>query len=138
MARALRYLAIIAATVGGSFATFVILLYRDPRGWESHEYSAIAFWSVPLAFLVLALGKLGRRRLRERSVAIRLAVATGTTIIAAIAWTFMAVVLTGGYALAFDANPFYCWLVGSSLGTFLLHFWPRLIEREKAVARAAV
>ena len=136
MARMTRYLAIVAATVGGSFATFVVLLHRYRPGWESHEYAAIAFWSVPLALLVLALGRIGRRWLRVRSLAIRIAVALVTTVAAAIAWTFVAVALTGGYALAFDANPFYCWLVGSLIGTFLLHFWPRITEREKSVAPA--
>jgi hypothetical protein len=125
MARIARYLAVVAATVGGSFATFALLLRLYRPGWESHEYQAIAFWSVPLAVLVLALAKVGRRWLGARPVVIRLLAAGVTAIGAAIAWTYAAVALTGGYALAFDANPFYCWLVGSLLGTAAAQLWPR-------------
>lgn len=137
MARVVRYLTVVAATVGGSFATFVVLLRLHRPGWESNEYQAIAFWSVPLAALVLALAKVGRRWRGARLV-IRLLLALLAAVAAAVVWTYVAVALTGGYALAFDANPFYCWLAGSLLGTAVAHFWPRHPPRPASIAQAAV
>jgi hypothetical protein len=33
-------------------------------------------------------------------------------------------VLTGGYALAFDANPLWCWTAAGLAGMSVALFWP--------------
>ena len=37
-------------------------------------------------------------------------------LVASVVWTLLAVALTGGYALAFDANPLWCWTAASLAG----------------------
>lgn len=121
--RLVRWVAVVAATVGGAFGTFALLLRLLRPGWVSREYGAIAFWSLPLAALVLVGATLiGRFRARPwlfRSLAVV------TCIAITVGWTLLAIALTGGYALAFDANPFYCWLVGSATGMLVANTWPR-------------
>jgi hypothetical protein len=114
----LRRVIVILATLGASLLTFTLLVYLDRPGWKSQEYLSIAFWTLPLAFLVLLVTRLTRRFLRRRPTAIGSFIAILLALVTSVTWTFLAVVLTGGYALAFDANPFFCWTAGSLAGFF--------------------
>jgi hypothetical protein len=118
-----RRAVVFAVTVGASVVTFAILLRLLRPGWASREHAAILVWSLPLGMLVLAGALPLRRFLRKQSAALRaLAVLLGGAVVA-ILWTVAAVALTGGYALAFDANPLWCWYVGSVAGLSASLFW---------------
>jgi hypothetical protein len=118
-----RRLVVIATTLLSTFITFRILVYLMRPGWESHEYSAIVVWTVPLSFLVLLFGKLSRRWFARPTTIVRIAGSIFLALVCAVVWTYLAVVLTGGYALAFDANPLFCWGVGSVAGSLLNTQW---------------
>jgi hypothetical protein len=109
--------------VAVAFAVFWLLVRLLLPGWESHEYVAIAVWSVPLGFLVLLAASPLRSRLRSRPL-VRVVLATVAAVAAAVLWTFLSVVFTGGYALAFDANPLWCWTAGSLAGVAVDLQWP--------------
>jgi hypothetical protein len=104
------------ATIVASVALFSVLVHLMRPGWRSNEYLAITVWTAPLALLAAAIAPALRRRLAGRRVAVRLAVTAILAVMIAIAWTFAAVALTGGYALAFDANPLWCWGFGGLAG----------------------
>ena len=125
MTRWTRRLAVIVTTLSGSVLTFWILLRLMRPGWKSHEYFAIAFWTLPLCFLVLLFAKVERRWFAQRSALIRLIATTVLALVCSLLWTFVAVALTGGYALAFDENPFACWTIGSLAGMLTAIRWPR-------------
>jgi hypothetical protein len=124
MNRWLRRLAVIALTVLGSVLTFWQLLQIFPVTWKTSEYPAIAVWSLPLGLLILLVAKIPRRWLARRNLLIRLVASVILAAISAVVWTFLAVGLTGGYALAFDANPLICWAVGSVIGMLTALNWP--------------
>jgi hypothetical protein len=111
-------MAIILAAVGASVLTFALLVYLDRPDRQSHEYIAIAIWTLPLAFLVLLVTRMTRTFLDRRSMITRWFLAVILAIATSLTWTFLAVWLSGGYTLAFDANPFFCWTVGSLVGFF--------------------
>jgi hypothetical protein len=119
-----RRLSVVVVTVAASALTFWIILQISPPPWKTSEYAAIAFWSLPLGFLVLLIAKLPRRWFARSNVVVRLFVSVVLAAIAAIVWTYLAVGLTGGYALAFDANPLHCWAVGSLVGMLTALNWP--------------
>ena len=118
-----RRLAVIATTLISTFITFWIVVHLTRPGWESHEYPAILVWTVPLSFLVLLFGKLSRRWFAKRTPIVRIVGSFFLALVCAVVWTFLAVILTGGYALAFDANPLFCWAVGSVAGSLLNTQW---------------
>lgn len=130
--RIVRWAAVISTTAAAAFLTFVVLLRLDPPGWESREYGAIAFWSLPLGGLVLVGAKMIRRFTGRPWLFRTLAVVI--TVAITIIWTFIAVALTGGYALAFDANPLYCWLIGAAAGMAVDVNWPQLPARDQHAA----
>ena len=104
--------------------TFWQLLQIDPPAWETSEYPAMAFWSFLLGGWVLAIAKYPRRWLVRSNIGVRILVSIVLAPISAVTWTYLAVGLTGGYALAFDANPFVCWAVGSLAGMLTALNWP--------------
>ena len=114
----LRRILVVIVTVASGVLTFTLLVNLDRPGWQSREYYAIAFWTLPLAFFVLLVTRLTRRLLSSRSANTRTLLTFIFAIATAIGWTFLAVVLTGGYALAFDASPLLCWAVASVAGFF--------------------
>jgi hypothetical protein len=137
MARAIRWLVVMAVTVGVAFAAFVILVHVLRPGWQSREYVAIAIWTIPLGGLVLLFARLLRSRLRQRPI-VRVLACVLSALVASVLWTFLAVALTGGYALAFDANPLWCWTAASLAGTATAIYWPperapKAVSRESAV-----
>ena len=117
-------LAVIAVTTIGGVVTFWKLLQISPPAWETSEYPAMAFWSFLLGLWVLGITKFPRRWLADGNIVIRLLVSVVLAAVSAVSWTYIAVGLTGGYALAFDANPFICWAVGSLVGTLTAVNWP--------------
>jgi hypothetical protein len=125
MTRWTRRLAVIGVTLAGSVLTFWILLRLTRPGWKSHEYFAIAFWTLPLCFLVLLFAKVESRWFAQRNALIQLVATIVLAVVCSVLWTFLAVALTGGYALAFDANPFVCWTIGSLAGMLTAVHWPR-------------
>jgi peptidoglycan/LPS O-acetylase OafA/YrhL len=138
MNRWTRRLIVVAITMVGSVLTFWTLLRISPPSWETSEYPAMAFWSLPLGLMALLVAKLPRRWLARSSIFIRVIVSAALAGITAVVWTYLAVWLTGGYALAFDANPFVCWAVGSLLGMLTAINWPTVgIERPNS-AQAAI
>lgn len=118
-----RRLVVIVVTLLGSVVTFWALVHFTRPGWRSHEYAAIVVWTLPLAFFVLLFGKLARKWFGQRASVVRFAGSLGIAGICAVFWTFLAVFLTGGYALAFDANPLVCWTVGSVAGMLVDLEW---------------
>jgi hypothetical protein len=122
--RWIRRLIVIAGTVVASVLTFWRLLQISPPAWDTSEYPAMAFWSFLLGFWVLGIAKFPRRWLAGRNVVIRLLGSVVLAAIAGVSWTYLAVALTGGYALAFDANPLVCWAVGSIVGMLTAINWP--------------
>ena len=118
-----RRLVVVATTLVSTLITFRILVHLMRPGWESHEYSAIVVWTVPLSFLVLLFGKLSRRWFAMRTPIVRVAGSILLALVCAVVWTYLAVVLTGEYALAFDANPLFCWAAGSVAGSLLNTQW---------------
>ena len=127
-------LAVFGITIAASFAAFEILLLLQDPGWKSSEHVAIIFWSIPLGFIVLGVGSLLRRRLGTRSGGVRGFVVAIAAVAVTIIWTFGAIVLTGGYALAFDANPLWCWFIGSLAGLVVALFWS--LEHKSSSAAA--
>jgi hypothetical protein len=125
MNRWIRRFIVVAVSIVGSVLTFWRLLQISPPTWETSEYPAIALWSLPLGLLVLIVAKLPRRWFAGSSIVIRLIVSVVLAGITAVVWTYLAIGLTGGYALAFDANPFVCWAVGSLVGMLAALNWPR-------------
>jgi peptidoglycan/LPS O-acetylase OafA/YrhL len=111
-----RRLIILAATVAASTLTFELLLLLDPPPWTSSEHIAIAVWTLPLGLLVVAMSRLLRRVVGHRATMVKLIVLPPVAAIVAIVWTLAAVVISGGYALAFDVSPLWCWFVGSLAG----------------------
>ena len=124
---------VVGGTIVASSLTFEVLLLIFRPGWHSREHLAFIVWSCPLALAVLAAAIPLRRSLRLRSGVFRGAVTVFAALVVAYAWTLSAVVLTGGYALAFDANPFWCWSVGSLVGLGISVFW-RDMSRHQAPA----
>ena len=137
MHRLLRWTAVIAATVGVATVVFWLLVHLERPGWPSREYAAIAVWSVPLGFLVLLIARPLRSRLLARPIARTIAGALAA-LLAAIVWTFLAVVLTGGYALAFDANPLWCWTLASLAGVAIDLTWPAIHVIHGTAAESAI
>jgi len=139
MTRWTRRLAVFVVTLTSSVLTFWLLLRLGRPGWKSHEYFAIAFWTLPLCFLVLLSAKLERRWFTQRNALIRSVATIVLALVCSLLWTFLAVVLTGGYALAFDANPFYCWTIASLAGMVTAVGLPRIQAKSAhTVPQAAV
>ena len=116
MSRALRWVVVIVVTMIVALLAFAVIIKIQPPGWQSREYSAMLVWSFPLGFVVLGVARILLKVLRGRGP---IAQASGLVIgalVSAITWTGLAVVLTGGYALAFDANPLWCWTAASLAG----------------------
>lgn len=132
-----RRLVVIALTVVASELTFWKLLQMSPPAWKTSEYPAMAFWSFLLGLWLLAIAKFPRRWLAGRNIIIRLLISVVLAAIAAVSWTYLAVALTGGYALAFDANPFVCWSVGSLVGMLTAINWPSRKGDRANTAQAA-
>jgi peptidoglycan/LPS O-acetylase OafA/YrhL len=139
MTRWTRRLAVIAVTLAASVLTFWLLLRLTRPGWQSHEYFAIAFWTLPLCFLVLLSAKVERRWFAQRNALIRSVATIVLILVCSVLWTFLAVELSGGYALAFDANPFYCWTIASLAGMVTAVRWPRTqVKSEHTTPQAAI
>ena len=138
MNRWIRRLVVVAVTIVASVLTFWRLLQISRPTWETSEYPAIAIWSLPLGIVVLLVAKLPRRWLTRRSIIIRLIVSVALAGISAVVWTYLAVGLTGGYALAFDANPLVCWAVGSLVGTLTAMNWPRAAGEQPNSTQPAI
>ena len=138
MNRWMRRFVVIAITTGTSVLTFWILLRVYRPDWETREYPAIVVWSVPLGFLVLGAAALERRWVSRRHPLARVAATMVLAAACAIIWLYMAVALTGGYALAFDANPLWCWASGSLAGMLVAVLWPRHRAEQRSPAEAAV
>ena len=132
----IRLIALVS-TVAMAFALFWGLVHLLRPGRESREYVAIVVWTVPLALLMAGVAPKLRRRLSGRRRGLRPAVLIGVAVASAVAWTFVAVMLTGGYALAFDANPLWCWTGGALGGLFLSVCWPARESPEQSSAPAA-
>ncbi len=122
----MRRLAVFAVTVTAGVSTFWIVVHLARPGWKSHEYVAIALWTIPLSFFVLLFGKLARRWFGRRKPFIRVVGSLIIAVVCAVFWTFLAVALTGGYALAFDADPLFCWTIASVAGMLVNVQWPLL------------
>jgi hypothetical protein len=138
MMRWTRRLVVIAITTIAGVVTFWKLLQMSPPAWETSEYPAMAFWSFLLGGWVLGIAKLPRRWLANANIVIRFLVSVVLAGIAAVTWTYLAVGLTGGYALAFDANPFVCWAVGSLAGMLTAINWPSTKGDQANTAQAAI
>jgi hypothetical protein len=132
MNRWARRLAVVAISVAVSVLTFWTFIRIDPPPWKESEYFAIAFWSLPLGFLVLLVAKLPRRWVARSHIIVRLFVSVVLAAVCAVVWTWLAVALTGGYALAFDANPLLCWAAGSLAGMLAAIYWPITEKRTPA------
>jgi hypothetical protein len=130
-------LAAFAATIGITLLAFWSLIHLLRPGWQSSEYTAIVVWTVPLALLMTALAKPLRQRVVGRALWLRAAVGLAVAVVCAVGWTFAAVALTGGYALAFDANPLWCWMLGSLAGALVALSWPDMRRGANSVAEAA-
>jgi hypothetical protein len=135
-ARVLCWVAVVATAVTTASAVGWILvrLLRPDR--ESREYLAIAVWSIPLGVLVLLAGKPLRSRLLTRPIARALA-GLCAVIAAAVERTFLAVVLTGGDALACDANALWCWTTASLTGMAVDVAWPVSSAAQESRRQAA-
>jgi len=138
MMRWTRRLVVIAITTVAGVVTFWRLLQISPPGWKTSEYPAMAFWSFLLGIWVLGIAKFPRRWLASSNIVIRVLVSVVLAAISAVTWTYLAVVLTGGYALAFDANPFVCWSVGSLVGMLTAISWPSIKGDQTQTAKAAI
>ena len=117
-------------------AMFWLLLRVYRPGWETHEYPFIWLYSLPLGGLVLLLNR-PLRRLRQRTW---LYVSSGIVsgVVAAVAWSYMALFLTGGYLLAADVNPLWCWAVAALAATSLNLRLARTSARPRTTRQAAV
>jgi hypothetical protein len=109
-----RFLVIIVAEAV-AIGMFWLFLRLSRPGWETSEYPFIILYSLPLGALVL-LCNWPVRRLRSRP-ALYVGAAIFSSIGAAIAWTAAALFLTGGYLLAADANPLWCWAAAALVAT---------------------
>jgi hypothetical protein len=138
MTRWTRRLAVIAVTLTASVLTFWLLLRFMRPGWKSHEYFAIAFWTLPFCFLVLLSAKVDGRWFAQRNALIRSVTTIVLALVCSVLWTFLAVALTGGYALAFDANPFLCWTIGSLAGMLTAVRWPRTQGKADHTSQPAI
>ena len=138
MHRWMRRLVVIAITTATSVLTFWILLRVYRPNWETREYPAIVGWSLPLGLLVLGAAALERRWVSRRHPLARMAAAIILAADCAILWLYIAVALTGGYALAFDSNPLWCWASGSFVGMLVSVLWPLQPIRSSPRAEAAV
>jgi hypothetical protein len=138
MMRWTRRLVVISVTAIASVLTFWRLLQIDRPAWETHEYPAMVFWSFLLGLWVLGIAKFPRRWLAGRNVILRLLISVVLAAVSAVTWTYIAVALTGGYALAFDANPFVCWAVGSLVGMLTAVNWPITTADRASIAEAAI
>src|SRR4051812_13031898 len=133
-----RRLVVVAITTLGGVVTFWKLLQISPPTWETSEYPVMAFWSFLLGLWVLGIAKFPRRWMARTNIVIRLLVSVVLAGIAAVTWTYVAVGLTGGYALAFDANPFVCWSIGSLAGMLTAINWPLMKGGQTNPAQAAI
>jgi hypothetical protein len=108
----IRRLVVVATTVAVAVGTFWFLVRIAQLPWQTTEYGFITVFSIPLGALVLLLERPIRRHLRHRRL---LYAAAGLIagLVAAVGWTLIAYVLTGGYLLAADANPLVCWTVAA-------------------------
>jgi hypothetical protein len=138
MMRWTRRLVVIAITTIAGVVTFWKLLQISPPAWETSEYPAMAFWSFLLGVWVLGIAKFPRRWLVKSNIVIRLLVSVVLAGVSAVTWTYLAVGLTGGYALAFDANPFVCWSIGSLAGMLTAINWPAIKGGQANRAHAAI
>ncbi|MEO7360146.1 MAG: hypothetical protein ABI120_07445 [Gemmatimonadaceae bacterium] len=137
MARWRVWLLALIFTVATAFLLFWILVHVRRPGWESQEYVAIVVWTVPLGLFVAGLAPGLRRRLAGRRLGLRPAALVGIAVAIAVTWMFIAVALTGGYALAFDANPLWCWTAGALAGLFAPAYWPARQSTEQPPSPAA-
>ena len=108
----IRRLIVIATTVAVAVATFWLLVRAALLPWHTTEYGFITVFSIPLGALVLLLNRPIRRYLRRWRLLYAFADLVAA-LLAAVGWTFIAYVLTGGYLLAADANPLVCWVVAA-------------------------
>jgi hypothetical protein len=138
MSRWARRLAVVAVTVVSSELAFWQLLQISRPAWKTSEYPAMAVWSFPLGFLILLVAKLPRRWLSRSNAVLRSLISVVLAAISSILWTYLAVALTGGYALAFDANPFLCWSLGSLIGMLTAMNWPLTRENGQLAREAAI
>ena len=110
-----RRVLVLAVTEAVAVGMFWLLLRLDPPGWETHEYPFIWLYSLPLGGVVLLCNR-PLRRLRKRAwLYVSTSVVSG--VVAAVIWTYAALFLTGGYLLAADANPLWCWAVAAVAAT---------------------
>ena len=137
MHRLLRWAGVIVTTIGVATTVFWLLVRLSRPGWTSHEYAAIAMWSVPLGFLVLLSARPVRTRFLARPI-MRTVTGVLAALVATVVWTFLAVALTGGYALAFDANPLWCWSAASLAGVAVDLQWPRRLHEHDFSQQAAI
>ena len=137
MSRLLRWIGVVGTTIAVAFTLFWLLVRMLRPGWVSHEYGAIAVWSLPLGFLVLLTGRPLRTRFLDRPL-LRGFAALLAGLLASIAWTFLAVAFTGGAALAFDANPLWCWMAASLAGVAVDLRWPRPRDELASSREAAI
>ncbi len=119
----LRATIVTAGTVGSSVLTFWIWLRLFPVSWQVREYAAIAFWTIPLAAIVVALCHFPRRWLRHRHPLLRIVVAPFLGFASAITWTLIAYPLSGGALEYFDVHPTLCWLVAGTTGALISLLW---------------
>src|SRR5438270_135669 len=118
-------IAVLGGTVAVTVLSFWILLQIDRPGWETHEYPALIFWTAPPALLLALLAGPIRSFLLRRSIVIRIVIPIVVAPLFAYGWLWVAYYGTGGYVLAFDANPLWCWTAGAVAGLLLLALWPK-------------
>jgi hypothetical protein len=135
--RWIRRLAVIAVTAAGSVASFGFLLELHPPPWRTTEYAGIGLWSVPEALVILAFGAPARRWLTGRPPLLRVAAALGIAVLSAVLWTFAAYFASGGYIMAFDANPLFSWMGGAIGGSLVSMLWPDMWTPRPAAEPAA-
>ena len=116
MHRVIRRLVVVATTVAVAVASFRFLVHQSLLPWQTTEYGFITVFSLPLGALVLVLERPIRRHLRRKRL-LYAAAGVVAALVAAVGWTLLAYVLTGGYLLAADANPLVCWTAAALVAT---------------------
>ena len=110
-----RRVLVIAVAEAVAVGMFWVLLRLYSPGRETHEYPFILLYSLPLGGIVLLCNRPLRRLRRRTWLYVSMGVVSGG--VAAVAWAYAALFLTGGYLLAADANPLWCWIVAALAAT---------------------